>query len=410
MRKEFYIGTQEDMTDYIERAAAYLRSIKKGTLIDGGINLSEALPVEEQKELMQYIYDMVIELMMKTSGRYVLNRIDFGSYRDDFIGNYAEVILKRLDLFRDPERLTSKSKVKYLGYTFYRYKGKCRFRVHPKSATKMKNKIREVVECESKRLTLSKSIQEILLSRVCELMVKDFGKFNSKYEETGEMYSFECFIKNRIKGCIRDSIAEEQGLTVNRSRQLYTITKIRSAIVFDNQMEEENVSVELIYQRLEQEAEDQKKRPISKKLLIELLDHLNGVEYISELEEQGIQIASKEEKHPFELEKETIQILDGIFSNMTSLDYYILLKEYGLLGEEIRKQEMDQFVKTETFLRLMDEDNSIKSEQNLVKMAYNKKSKIKKILKSINGKVDMTDLEGGLEDYLYMKKQEYRIP
>ena len=47
---------------------------------------------------------------MKTSGRYVLNRIDFGSYRDDFIGNYAEVILKRLDLFRDPERLTSKSK------------------------------------------------------------------------------------------------------------------------------------------------------------------------------------------------------------------------------------------------------------------------------------------------------------
>lgn len=270
--------------------------------------------------------------------------------------------------------------------------------------------VRKVVECESKRLTLSKSIQEILLSRVCELMVKDFGKFNSKYEETGEMYSFECFIKNRIKGCIRDSIAEEQGLTVNRSRQLYTITKIRSAIVFDNQMEEENVSVELIYQRLEQEAEDQKKRPISKKLLIELLDHLNGVEYISELEEQGIQIASKEEKHPFELEKETIQILDGIFSNMTSLDYYILLKEYGLLGEEIRKQEMDQFVKTETFLRLMDEDNSIKSEQNLVKMAYNKKSKIKKILKSINGKVDMTDLEGGLEDYLYMKKQEYRIP
>ena len=96
MRKEFYIGTQEDMTDYMERAAAYLRSIKKGTLIDGGINLSEALPVEEQKELMQYIYDRVIDLMMKTSGRYVLKRIEFGSYKDDFIGNYAEVILKRL--------------------------------------------------------------------------------------------------------------------------------------------------------------------------------------------------------------------------------------------------------------------------------------------------------------------------
>lgn len=269
--------------------------------------------------------------------------------------------------------------------------------------------VRKVVECESKRMTISKSIQEILFSRVCELMGNDFGKFNSAYEVTGEMYSFECFIKSRIKGCIRASIAEEQGLTVNRSRQLYTITKIRSTIAFDNQMEEENVSVEMIYQRLEQEAEKQNKRPMTKKLLIELLDHLNGVGYISELEEQGIQIAGKEEKQQFELEKETKQILDEIFSNMTSLDYYILIKEYGLLGEEIRKQEMDQFVKTETFFRLMDEDNSIRSEQDLVKMVYNKKSKIKKILKSINGKVDMSDLEGGLEDYLYMKKQEYHI-
>lgn len=110
MRKEFYIGTEEDMTDYMERAAAYLRSIKKGALIDEGINLSEALPVEEQKELMQYIYGMVINLMMKTSGRYVLNRIDFGSYKNDFTQNYAEVILKRLDLFRDPERITEESK------------------------------------------------------------------------------------------------------------------------------------------------------------------------------------------------------------------------------------------------------------------------------------------------------------
>lgn len=36
------------------------------------------------------------------------------------------------------------SKVKYLGYAFYRYRGKCRLRVHPKSIAKMKNKIREL--------------------------------------------------------------------------------------------------------------------------------------------------------------------------------------------------------------------------------------------------------------------------
>ena len=38
------------------------------------------------------------------------------------------------------------SKVKYLGYTFYRFRGKCRFRVHPKSVAKMKNRIRELTD------------------------------------------------------------------------------------------------------------------------------------------------------------------------------------------------------------------------------------------------------------------------
>ena len=36
------------------------------------------------------------------------------------------------------------SKVKYLGYGFYRFKGKCRLRVHPKSVKKMQNRLREL--------------------------------------------------------------------------------------------------------------------------------------------------------------------------------------------------------------------------------------------------------------------------
>jgi RNA-directed DNA polymerase len=35
-------------------------------------------------------------------------------------------------------------KVKFLGFTFYRYKGVTRVRIHPKTITKMKNKIREL--------------------------------------------------------------------------------------------------------------------------------------------------------------------------------------------------------------------------------------------------------------------------
>ena len=36
------------------------------------------------------------------------------------------------------------SKVKFLDYTFYRYKGECRLRVHPKSREKMKNRLKEL--------------------------------------------------------------------------------------------------------------------------------------------------------------------------------------------------------------------------------------------------------------------------
>ncbi len=38
------------------------------------------------------------------------------------------------------------SKVKYLGYAFYKHKGQCRFRVHQKSIKKMRNKIRELTD------------------------------------------------------------------------------------------------------------------------------------------------------------------------------------------------------------------------------------------------------------------------
>ena len=42
--------------------------------------------------------------------------------------------------------VTHVSKTKYLGYAFYRNRGKCRFRIHPKSAKKMKGRIREITQ------------------------------------------------------------------------------------------------------------------------------------------------------------------------------------------------------------------------------------------------------------------------
>ena len=51
-----------------------------------------------------------------------------------------------LKVNREKTEVAHISKVKYLGYSFYRYKGKCRFRVHPKSIRKMRDKIRELTD------------------------------------------------------------------------------------------------------------------------------------------------------------------------------------------------------------------------------------------------------------------------
>lgn len=49
-----------------------------------------------------------------------------------------------LKVNREKTKVAHISKVKYLGYSFYRYKGKCKMRVHPKSIAKMKSKLKEL--------------------------------------------------------------------------------------------------------------------------------------------------------------------------------------------------------------------------------------------------------------------------
>lgn len=49
-----------------------------------------------------------------------------------------------LKINKEKSKVSHISKVKYLGYSFYRYKGKCKLRVHFKSAEKMKARLREL--------------------------------------------------------------------------------------------------------------------------------------------------------------------------------------------------------------------------------------------------------------------------
>ena len=65
------------------------------------------------------------------------------------------------------------STVKYLGYSFYRHKGKCRFRVHPKSVTKMKNRIRELTD-RNKGITVEKEEYDEIVAIKPMFLVMDY--------------------------------------------------------------------------------------------------------------------------------------------------------------------------------------------------------------------------------------------
>lgn len=62
------------------------------------------------------------------------------------LGNIVPFIEGKLFLKvnREKTKVAHISKVKYLGYAFYRYREKCRLRVHPKSVIKMKRRIKEL--------------------------------------------------------------------------------------------------------------------------------------------------------------------------------------------------------------------------------------------------------------------------
>jgi len=49
-----------------------------------------------------------------------------------------------LKVNRDKTKVASIRDINFLGYGFYRYKGECRLRIHPKSVIKMKAKIKEL--------------------------------------------------------------------------------------------------------------------------------------------------------------------------------------------------------------------------------------------------------------------------
>lgn len=235
--------------------------------------------------------------------------------------------------------------------------------------------------------------------RVYSVVERDFYKFNNieflKEQDKDKQFEFKTFLKNRTKDCVRDAIADTLGISQYKCRQLLKIRAIRAEIARENMISEDKVSIEAIRESLDED--------INIKTIVELLEIEKGFVSLDEIREKGEQVDFTEgiDAAVFgdEIDSETKEKLDAILGKLSKLEVLILLKSKGVFGEEMSKMEACDFVITPIFKRLFDEDQSIRSKMNPVKTVYAKTKKIEKVLAEVNGKINMSDVDGCMVRY-----------
>ncbi len=145
---------------------------------------------------VRYADDLMIFTKSKRAGQRQYKRV----------GKFIEGKLK-LNINKEKTTITRLNQVKYLGYSLYKVKGKCRLRVHPKSISKLKDKLRAVTDrsngmsIESRKTklnqiirgwvqyfkladmkTVMQSIDEWLRRRIRMITWKRWKKVKTKFE------------------------------------------------------------------------------------------------------------------------------------------------------------------------------------------------------------------------------------
>ncbi len=104
---------------------------------------------------------------------------------------YIEGKLK-LKINKEKTQISKLSQIKYLGYSFYKYRGKCRFRVHPKSIKRLKDKLRTVT---GRSNGMSIEGRKIKLNQIIRGWVQYFKLADMK----GIMQDIDEWLRRRIR-------------------------------------------------------------------------------------------------------------------------------------------------------------------------------------------------------------------
>lgn len=130
---------------------------------------------------VRYADDLMIFTKSKRAGQRQFQRVI----------KFTEGKLK-LKINKEKTTITRLNQVKYLGYGFYRIKGKCRFRVHPKSISKLKDKLR-VVTARSNGMSIE--VRKTKLNQIIRGWVQYFKLADMKTV----MQSIDEWLRRRIR-------------------------------------------------------------------------------------------------------------------------------------------------------------------------------------------------------------------
>lgn len=285
--------------------------------------------------------------------------------------------------------------------------------------------IKLVAKFKKKRTYLddykSEELEAILTMKVFE----EFHKFNNKeyLANKQKQYTISAFIEHKAREAMREMLIQERGLPVNVIRNLKLINDNVQAIAEEEEIGRDEVTVDMVYDRLSEKS-------ISYKMVIALMDIYHGNLSIDEMEnvEDSLQnnIENAEKKINSEIDIETKSKLDKVFGDFSKLELYILMKEFGFFGDEIRKMTAKELSYQDYFVSMAREDkdgdknidfgnvqikrpgrNSGCDEELFVESVYyvkekfysNKVAKIKRKLATLKDTVSMSDIEGCLEEY-----------
>lgn len=97
-----------------------------------------------------------------------------------------------LKVNREKTSVAHISRVKYLGYGFYRYKGKCRFKVHQQSIVKMKERLRAIT-------SRSKAVSNEERARILGRFVKGWVNYFKLADMKGTLRGIDEWLRRRIR-------------------------------------------------------------------------------------------------------------------------------------------------------------------------------------------------------------------